>query len=107
MIKGITLAKRFRSTTDFERLTSFFTALGLEPRKGWQDSATNRPFVAPLGSLELIDATQKTENTSKALLCGTSGDVFIEVTSLDSLRQVAETWINANPSPGVSSPTEI
>jgi 6,7-dimethyl-8-ribityllumazine synthase len=107
MIKGITLAKCFRSATDFERLTSFFTALGLEPSKSWQDSASNRRFVAPLGSLELIDATQNTENTSKALLWGTSGDVIIEVTSLDSVRQVAETWIKANPSRGVSAPTEI
>ena len=107
MIKGITLAKCLRSATDFERLASFFAALGMEAGKSWQDSAISRTLVAPLGSLELINATQNTETTGSAPLCGTSSDVYIEVTSLDSVRQVAEIWIKANPSHGVSAPTEI
>lgn len=107
MIKGITLAKRFRSAADLERLASFFMALGLELGKSWQVSATSRRFFAPLGSIELIDTTQKTETTSKALLCGTSNDIYIEATSLDSVRQVAETWITANPSHGVPALSEI
>jgi 6,7-dimethyl-8-ribityllumazine synthase len=107
VIKGTTFAKRLHSAADFERLASFFAVLGLEPAKSWQDAASGRSFVAPLGSLVLIDATQSIETTSKAPLCATSGDIYIEVTSLDSVRQVAESWIQANPNPGISAPTEI
>ena len=107
MIKGITSVKRFHSVTDCERLASFFVALGLEPGKSWRDSATSRTFDAPLGSLSLIDAMQDIETTSKVLLGGTTSNVYIEVTSLDSVRRVADTWLKANPSHGVSAPTEI
>jgi 6,7-dimethyl-8-ribityllumazine synthase len=107
MIKGITFARRFHSATDFERLASFFAALGLEPSQSWQSAASDRSFVAPFGSLELIHATQSTEATSKAPLRGTSCDIYIEVTSLDSIWQVTENWIKANPSNEVSTATGI
>jgi 6,7-dimethyl-8-ribityllumazine synthase len=107
MIKGITFARRFHSASDFERLASFFASLGLEPSQSWQDAASDRSFVAPFGSLELIHATQSTEATNKAPLRGASGDIYIEVTSLDSIWQVTEDWIKANPSNEVSTATEI
>jgi 6,7-dimethyl-8-ribityllumazine synthase len=107
MIKGITFAQRLHSASDFERLASFFAALGLEPGESWQDSNNSHPFIAPLGSLTLIDATQSTESRGKAPLSGTTCDIYIEVTSLDSIRHAAETWMKAHPNDGLSAPTEI
>jgi 6,7-dimethyl-8-ribityllumazine synthase len=89
MIKGITVTRHLGSEAHFERLAGFFSALGFEPGKGWQD-ATSRgsAFLAPLGNLELIHPFTPS---------GRHDDIYIEVTSLDSVRQAAEAWLQANP----------
>jgi 6,7-dimethyl-8-ribityllumazine synthase len=98
MIKGITLTRRIGSEADFERLAGFLAALGFEPGKPWEDSVSKgRPFLAPIGNLELIHPVSPGEidtapNTS-------TGHLFIEVTSLDSVHQAAESWLAANPHP--------
>uniref|UniRef100_A0A7V5CTC4 6,7-dimethyl-8-ribityllumazine synthase n=1 Tax=Acidobacterium capsulatum TaxID=33075 RepID=A0A7V5CTC4_9BACT len=90
MIKGITVTRHLGSEAHFERLAGFFSALGFEPGKGWHD-ATSRgsAFLAPLGNLELIHPLTP---------AGRHDDIYIEVTSLDSVRQVAEAWLLADAS---------
>jgi 6,7-dimethyl-8-ribityllumazine synthase len=93
MIKGITFIRPVDSAAHFNELVSFFSALGFEPGRGWDDpsrhpgaASSGRPFLAPLGNLEFIDGTLPTLNT----------DLLIEVTSLDALHQVARHWLEAN-----------
>jgi 6,7-dimethyl-8-ribityllumazine synthase len=83
MIKGITLVRPASSPEEFELLVSFFSALGFEPGKGWDDETNRgRPFLAPLGNLEIVDGT-----------ASASAGTWIEVTALDDVRQVAERWL--------------
>jgi 6,7-dimethyl-8-ribityllumazine synthase len=93
MIKGITFIRPVDSAAHFNELVSFFSALGFEPGRGWDDpsrhpgaASRGRPFLAPLGNLEFIDGALPTLNT----------DLLIEVTSLDALHQVARHWLEAN-----------
>lgn len=110
MIKGITLTRRIRSEADFERLAGFLSALGFEPGKPWADAASQgRPFLAPIGNLEImLPAPNTTRDFGAAYeaagdyLTGQAGraahdHIYIEVTSLDSVRQAAESWLAANP----------
>ena len=93
MIKGLTLIRPVHSPAQFDELVSFFSALGFEPGRGWdepprkQGAATKgRPFLAPLGNLEFIDGALPTLNT----------DLLVEVTSLDAVHQVASHWLETN-----------
>ncbi len=90
MIKGITLIRPVHSPADFEELVSFFSALGFEPGRGWDEpprragaASRGRPFLAPLGNLEFVDGNLPTLNT----------DLLVEVTALDAVHQVARRWI--------------
>jgi 6,7-dimethyl-8-ribityllumazine synthase len=83
MIKGISFLRPAGSAAAFDRLASFFAALGFAPGKGWQEEGSRgAPFLAPLGNLELIDGRFPS-----------AADVMIEVTSLDSIYHAAETWL--------------
>jgi 6,7-dimethyl-8-ribityllumazine synthase len=85
MIKGISFLRPAGSAAAFDRLASFFSALGFAPGKGWQEEGSRgAPFLAPLGNLELIDGRFPS-----------AADVMIEVTSLDSIYRAAETWLRA------------
>ena len=93
MIKGITFIRPADSPAHFNELVSFFSALGFEPGRGWDEpprragtASKGRPFLAPLGNLEFIDGTLPTLNT----------DLLIEVTALDALHQVARHWLESN-----------
>ena len=93
MIKGITSIRPVSDPAHFDALVSFFSALGFEPGRGWdqppaRDGAASRgrPFLAPLGNLEFIDGTPPTLKT----------DLLVEVTSLDALHQVASHWLENN-----------
>ncbi len=82
MIKGVTLVRAARSAADFDTLESFFSALGFEPGKGWADEQSHgTPFLAPVGALEFV--TGKLPATP---------EILIEVTGLDSVREVAVRW---------------
>lgn len=92
MIKGMTLIRPVPSPADFEELVSFFSALGFEPGRGWDQpprepgsAGRGRPFLAPLGNLELIDGAPPTLTT----------ELLIEVTSIDAVHQVARQWLAA------------
>ena len=97
MIKGISFLRPVGSPQAYDRLASFFAALGFAPGKGWQeedshpndeDQSSGTPtsrgaaFLAPLGNLEFVDG-QFPE----------TADVLVEVTALDAVHQAAETWL--------------
>ncbi len=70
----------------FDKLASFFSALGFERGKDWdEEQSRGRAFLAPLGNLEFIDG-----------VLPSNADVFVEVTNLDSVREVAEQWLAQN-----------
>ena len=95
MIKGITFVRPAASPAEFDALTNFFSALGFEPGKGWDDdSSRGCPFLAPVGNLEIVDGSARA-----------SAGTWIEVTQLDDVRRVAEGWL-ARHQPA-SRPTEI
>jgi 6,7-dimethyl-8-ribityllumazine synthase len=86
MIKGISFLRPAGSAAAYERLSSFFGALGFTPGKEWQEEGSRgASFLAPLGNLEFVDG--RFPSTS---------DVLFEVTSLDSIHQAAESWLRAN-----------
>jgi 6,7-dimethyl-8-ribityllumazine synthase len=83
MIKGITLVRPASTPAVYDVLVSFFSVLGFEDGKSWDDETSRgRPFVAPLGNLEFVDGLAPGE-----------ADTFIEVTQLDTVRQVIEHWL--------------
>jgi 6,7-dimethyl-8-ribityllumazine synthase len=93
MIKGISILRPAGNGMAFERLSSFFSALGFAPGKGWQEGASRgASFTAPLGNLELVDGR------FPQLADSPLADLLIEVTSLDSIHQSAEAWLRANGS---------
>ena len=90
MIKGISFLRPAGSAAAYERLAGFFAALGFEPGKGWQEEGSRgASFLAPLGNLEFVDGRFPS-----------TADVLVEVTSLDSIHQVAEAWLRAHAVPG-------
>ncbi|MGB0064793.1 MAG: 6,7-dimethyl-8-ribityllumazine synthase [Terracidiphilus sp.] len=85
MIKGISILRPTASAAAYERLSSFFAALGFAPGKGWQqEGSRGASFLAPLGNLEIVDGRFPS-----------TADLLIEVTSLDAIHQAAESWLRA------------
>ena len=85
MIKGISFLRPAGSAPAYDRLTSFFSALGFAPGKGWEEeSSRGAAFLAPVGNLEFVDG----EFPANA-------DVLVEVTALDAVHQSAATWLRA------------
>jgi len=86
MIKGITAIRQTSTPAVFDQLESFFSALGFERGKDWDEAESRgRAFLAPVGNLEFIDGMPPS-----------NADVFVEVTSLDSVREIAEKWLTKN-----------
>src|SRR5208283_3304461 len=85
MIKGISFLRPAGSAAAYERLSSFFAGLGFAPGKGWaEEGSRGASFLAPLGNLEFVDGRFPS-----------TADLLIEVTALDSIHQVAESWLRA------------
>jgi 6,7-dimethyl-8-ribityllumazine synthase len=83
MIKGVTFVRSTSTPAVFDKIASFFSVLGFEPGKGWQDELSrSAPFLAPLGNLEFVDGTLPS-----------SAEVLVEVTSLDSVHDLAKSWL--------------
>ena len=98
MIKGITLVRAASTPAVFDRLTGFFSALGFEPGYGWDnETSRGRPFLAPLANLEFVDGMAPVP---------AGVDVIVQVTSLDTVRQVAEEWCGKYPGGGRVSAIE-
>jgi 6,7-dimethyl-8-ribityllumazine synthase len=95
MIKGISFLRSAGSRAAYDRLSSFFSALGFEPGKGWNDHPTDEnrslatsrgaSFLAPLGNLEFVDGQLPS-----------TADVLVEVTALDAVHQAAAAWLRAH-----------
>ncbi len=85
MIKGISFLRRVSDGAAYERLGSFFGALGFARGAGWREEGSRgSAFLAPLGNLELVDGAFPA-----------TADVLVEVTGLDALHQAAESWLKA------------
>jgi 6,7-dimethyl-8-ribityllumazine synthase len=85
MIKGISFLRPAGSAQAYERLASFFAALGFAHGKGWkEENSRGAAFLAPLGNLEFVDGQFPS-----------TADVLVEVTALDAVHQAAETWLRA------------
>ncbi len=99
MIKGISFLRAAESAAAYDRLGSFFAALGFARGAGWSEtnrhpndedlslgtrSSRGASFLAPLGNLEIVDG----EFPSTA-------DVLVEVTALDAVHQAAGEWLRA------------
>jgi 6,7-dimethyl-8-ribityllumazine synthase len=99
MIKGISFLRPAGNAAAYERLASFFSALGFESGNGWkEETSRGASFLAPIGNLEFVDGDMP----------GTA-DVFVEVTALDAVHQAATAWLRGEgiePSVRLSSITE-
>jgi 6,7-dimethyl-8-ribityllumazine synthase len=85
MIKGISFLRSAGSRAAYDRLASFFSALGFEHGKGWNEEASQgASFLAPLGNLEFVNGRFPS-----------TADVLVEVTALDAAHQAAATWLRA------------
>ena len=86
MIKGISILRPAASAAVYERLASFFSALGFEHGAGWKEAdSSGASFLAPLGNIEFVLGRFPA-----------TADLLIEVTSLDSVYQAAEAWLRGN-----------
>jgi 6,7-dimethyl-8-ribityllumazine synthase len=83
MIKGISFLRPAGSAAAFDRLASFFAAMGFASGTRWQEGGSRgSAFLAPLGNLEIVDG--EFPSTS---------DVLVEVTALDAIHQAAQNWL--------------
>jgi 6,7-dimethyl-8-ribityllumazine synthase len=105
MIKGISFLRPTGSRQAYDRLASFFSALGFAPGNGWNDEnpkeedlSSGTPvshgasFLAPLGNLEFVDGQFPS-----------TADVLVEVTALDAVLQAAQTWLRAEGGEGAEA----
>lgn len=90
MIKGISFLRPAGSAAVYDRLVSFFSALGFAAGKGWEEGTSRgAAFLAPLGNLEIVDGQFPPV-----------ADVMVEVTNLDAVHQTAENWLRAQGGEG-------
>ena len=91
MIKGLTLVHATAEPGVFDQLAGFLDALGLEHGPGFEkDGSRGRSFRAPLGSVEVIEGAAEKLNATPS---GAPARFFVEVTSLDSVREAAQIWL--------------
>jgi 6,7-dimethyl-8-ribityllumazine synthase len=83
MIKGITIVRPAGSPEAYRKLASFFSALGFEGGRGWEEELSRGvSFLAPLGNLEFADG-----------IAPNAGEIMVEVAGLDSVQAVAHDWM--------------
>jgi 6,7-dimethyl-8-ribityllumazine synthase len=86
VIKAISILRPAASAAAYEHLAGFFSALGFERGAGWEEEGSSgASFLASLGNLEFVLGRFPS-----------TADLLIEVTSLDSVYQAAESWLRAN-----------
>ncbi len=84
MIKGITIVQPAATPEAYEKLASFFSALGFEAGRGWKEERSRgASFLAPLGNLEFTEGAAG------------NGGIWVEVTSLQAIESAARAWIAA------------
>jgi 6,7-dimethyl-8-ribityllumazine synthase len=78
MIKGITTIRHAGSAKEFNALSKLFDALGFERGTPWKTArGQGAPFKLPLGQIEFVEGLE-------TVYC----DIWIEVTDLDSVREI-------------------
>lgn len=78
MIKGITTIRHAAGAREFKVLSKLFDALGFERGTPWKTArGQGAPFKAPVGRLEIVEGLETIH-----------ADLWIEVTDLDSLREI-------------------
>jgi 6,7-dimethyl-8-ribityllumazine synthase len=78
MIKSITTIRHAAGAREFKALGRLFDALGFERGTPWRTSrGQGAPFTAPAGRLEIVEGLETIH-----------ADIWIEVTDLDSLREI-------------------
>ncbi len=83
MIKGITFVHAASTSAVYDTLHGFFSAVGLEPGRSWEtDTSRGAPFLAPVGSFELLDG-----------MAHMSAEVLIEITAIDDVYRAAKQWL--------------
>jgi 6,7-dimethyl-8-ribityllumazine synthase len=83
MIKGITFVHAASTPAVYDTLHRFFSAVGLEPGRAWEtDTSRGAPFLAPVGSFELLDG-----------MAHLPAQVLIEVTAIDDVHLAAKQWL--------------
>jgi len=97
MIKGISFLRSAGSRAAYDRLASFFSAMGFAAGKGWEEDASRgSSFLAPLGNLEFVDGQFPS-----------TADVLVEVTALDAVHQAAATWLRAQDPQNETGPEAV
>ncbi len=92
MIKGMTLVRPASTPAVFDRLASFLEALGLEPGRRFEDERSRGcSFRAPLGTLEIVDGLVEGLDATPS---GAAAELFLEVTSLEAVRDAARLWLD-------------
>jgi 6,7-dimethyl-8-ribityllumazine synthase len=85
MIKGITIVRPAGTREGYEKLASFFSAMGFEAGKGWEEEHSRGvSFVAPTGKFEFADG-----------IFPESAEILVEVIGLDTVETVAREWLVA------------
>ena len=85
MIKGISFLRRAGSASAYDRISAFLAALGFAQGSGWSEGGSRAAsFSAPLARLEITDGPARYP-----------ADLFVEVTSLDTVHQAAGSWLRA------------
>lgn len=86
MIKGITFVHAASTPSVYDTLHRFLSAVGLEPGRAWEtDLSRGAPFVAPMGSFELLDG-----------MAPLPAEVMIEVTAIDDVYAAAKQWLESS-----------
>lgn len=83
MIKGITFVHAASTPAVYDALHRFFSSIGMEPGRNWEtDTSRGAPFLAPVGSFELLDG-----------MAHLPAEVLIEVTAIDDVHRAAKEWL--------------
>jgi 6,7-dimethyl-8-ribityllumazine synthase len=91
MIKGITLVRPASTPAVFDRLGGFLEALGLEPGRSFENEhSRGRAFRAPLATVEIVDGLVEGLDATPS---GAPAEFFVEVTSLEAVRDAARLWL--------------
>ncbi len=83
MIKGVTIVRPALPRESYEKLASFFAAMGFEAGRGWEsDQSRGVSFLAPLGNLEFAEGVS-----------ALPAEILVEVTALDSIEAAVRAWM--------------
>lgn len=84
MIKGLTVVRAAHTPAAYEKLVSFFSVLGFENGRGWnEESSRASAFLAPIGNLEIVDGQLPA-----------IPEILVEVVGLDAAHAVASKWLD-------------